>query len=508
MRAQGGELGEQRRVVHGNPHLLAQHAHVDPGQDAREIGIVDAEALREGGEAQLGGNLAVQRIVRVAEGEVDLGERLGEGIERDREPCPGRLVQRGRRGRERFPWSTCARKILVLEIDQGVEEVEDDGADLHPRTLASLPGANSPCRNQPANRAASRRPPRAPPTPARCSRRCWPGSTRAAWARASRFGSRTSIRSAAVPSTRRTCSRRSPGSVSTGTRPRSRAITAPASRRRWTASPSRGSCTPAHAAAPEVRRAGQRAADGSWRYPGTCWARALPRGGWRESNDTLRMRLAPGRVAPRDEGGLDLAQDPSLELGDPVLRRRDGSVAYHLAVVVDDAAQEVTRVVRGRDLAACTAVHVVLQRALGLPTPELPPSSAAARAARREAREAPRRGRLARAARALLRAGSHGLAGAAGRAARDGWPGEPARAAGGLRVGSRAPRGRGGALDGSGAGRPALGLRRFGNVGARTRGGPGDGGIRSGARASPLRRHRRERLHRVPGGARIAAARL
>jgi glutamyl/glutaminyl-tRNA synthetase len=119
----------------------------------------------------------------------------------------------------------------------------------------------------------------------------------------------------------------------------------------------------------EVQRAGQRAVDGSWRYPGTCRARALSPGGWRGCKDALRLRLAPGRVAPRDEGGLDLAQDPSLALGDPVLRRRDGAVAYHLAVVVDDAAQAVTRVVRGRDLAACTALQVVLQGALALPTP-------------------------------------------------------------------------------------------------------------------------------------------
>ena len=119
----------------------------------------------------------------------------------------------------------------------------------------------------------------------------------------------------------------------------------------------------------DVQRAGLHAVDGSWRYPGTCRERALPPGGWRESRDALRLRLAPGRVEPRDEGGLDLAQDPSLELGDPVLRRRDGAIAYHLAVVVDDAAQGVTRVVRGRDLAASTALHVTLQRALGLPTP-------------------------------------------------------------------------------------------------------------------------------------------
>jgi glutamyl/glutaminyl-tRNA synthetase len=72
---------------------------------------------------------------------------------------------------------------------------------------------------------------------------------------------------------------------------------------------------------------------------------------------------------PVDEGGLDLAQDPAREMGDPVLRRRDGAIAYHLAVVVDDAAAEVTRVVRGRDLAASTAIQHVLQHHLDLATP-------------------------------------------------------------------------------------------------------------------------------------------
>ncbi len=119
----------------------------------------------------------------------------------------------------------------------------------------------------------------------------------------------------------------------------------------------------------DIQRVGVRAIDGSWRYPGTCRTRALPPGGWRESADALRIRLAPGRSEPRDESGLDLAHDPLVALGDPVLRRRDGAIAYHLAVVVDDAAQGVTRVVRGRDLASCTALHVVLQRELGLATP-------------------------------------------------------------------------------------------------------------------------------------------
>ena len=52
-----------------------------------------------------------------------------------------------------------------------------------------------------------------------------------------------------------------------------------------------------------------------------------------------------------------------------MLRGRNGSFAYHLAAVVDDGHQQITRVVRGRDLAASTAVHVTLQRLLGLPTP-------------------------------------------------------------------------------------------------------------------------------------------
>jgi glutamyl/glutaminyl-tRNA synthetase len=119
----------------------------------------------------------------------------------------------------------------------------------------------------------------------------------------------------------------------------------------------------------DVRRGGAPAADGGHRYPGTCRARGLPPGGWRETPEPIRLRLPEGRVEPVDEGGVDLSQEPAREMGDPVLRRRDGAIAYHLAVVVDDAAEGVTRVVRGRDLAPSTAIHQVLQQALALPTP-------------------------------------------------------------------------------------------------------------------------------------------
>ena len=103
----------------------------------------------------------------------------------------------------------------------------------------------------------------------------------------------------------------------------------------------------------EVARGGTRAADG----------------GWRAVDGGLRLRLPEGRIELRDESGLDLSQDPLAEMGDPILRRRDGAIAYHLAVVVDDAAAGITRIVRGRDLATSTATHVAIQRALGLPTP-------------------------------------------------------------------------------------------------------------------------------------------
>ncbi len=119
----------------------------------------------------------------------------------------------------------------------------------------------------------------------------------------------------------------------------------------------------------ELQALGRRAPDGGWAYDNRHRGRALPPGGWRACPDPVRAILPEGVFAPVDEGGLSLAQDPSLAFGDPVVRRRDGAVAYQLAVVVDDAAAGVTRVVRGRDIAPSSALQAALQRLLGLPTP-------------------------------------------------------------------------------------------------------------------------------------------
>jgi len=103
-------------------------------------------------------------------------------------------------------------------------------------------------------------------------------------------------------------------------------------------------------------------------YPGTCRdglkgkpARSLRlrtrRAGAGPCIDWLDRRLGP------------MTQDVEGEVGDFVLKRADGLWAYQLAVVVDDAWQQVSHVVRGADLADNTARQILLQQALGVPTP-------------------------------------------------------------------------------------------------------------------------------------------
>ena len=84
----------------------------------------------------------------------------------------------------------------------------------------------------------------------------------------------------------------------------------------------------------------------------------------------VRLRVEDGSVVSFDDAIRGrVEQDVSREVGDFVLRRADGFWAYQLAVVVDDADQGITDVVRGADLLDSTPRQILLQRALGLPTP-------------------------------------------------------------------------------------------------------------------------------------------
>jgi glutamyl-Q tRNA(Asp) synthetase len=100
-------------------------------------------------------------------------------------------------------------------------------------------------------------------------------------------------------------------------------------------------------------------------YPGTC------RDGLRagRSPRAIRFRVPPGVVAFEDGVHGRVEEETSRTVGDFVVKRADGPFAYQLAVVVDDAAQGVTEVVRGADLLSSTARQILLQRALSLPTP-------------------------------------------------------------------------------------------------------------------------------------------
>jgi glutamyl-Q tRNA(Asp) synthetase len=106
-------------------------------------------------------------------------------------------------------------------------------------------------------------------------------------------------------------------------------------------------------------------------YPGTCrpergGLKGKPARAWRV---TVGRDDAPVVIRWHDRRLGEQTQDVTHEVGDFVLKRADGPWAYQLAVVVDDAAQGVTDVVRGEDLADNTPRQIHLQRLLGLPTP-------------------------------------------------------------------------------------------------------------------------------------------
>lgn len=120
-------------------------------------------------------------------------------------------------------------------------------------------------------------------------------------------------------------------------------------------------------------------------YPGTCRPSTMPSAAPRPRDVPLRLNLArafdalgeqqiafteEGEGPAGETGEMTLPVEKMLEtVGDIVLSRRDMGTSYHLSVVIDDAAQEISHVVRGQDLFEATAIHVLLQRLLGLPTP-------------------------------------------------------------------------------------------------------------------------------------------
>lgn len=103
-------------------------------------------------------------------------------------------------------------------------------------------------------------------------------------------------------------------------------------------------------------------------YPRSCeslTAMDLERLGRERGTPAVRFRVPPGEVRFHDLLQGEVVADPEREVGDFVVRRKDGVAAYQLAVVVDDAAMEISHVLRGADLLSSTARQLLLYDALG-----------------------------------------------------------------------------------------------------------------------------------------------
>ena len=107
------------------------------------------------------------------------------------------------------------------------------------------------------------------------------------------------------------------------------------------------------------------AIDGSRIYPGTCRGGLAPG----KAARAIRVRTVDEPIVFTDRVQGEISQSLETDVGDFVVRRADGLFAYQLAVVVDDAAQGITDVVRGADLLDSTARQIYLQQLLALPSP-------------------------------------------------------------------------------------------------------------------------------------------
>lgn len=141
-------------------------------------------------------------------------------------------------------------------------------------------------------------------------------------------------------------------------------------------------------------------------YPGSC-RDGLPPG---KTPRSLRLRVSDEEISFTDALLGPVSQRLARACGDFPVQRADGGIAYHLAVVVDDALSGVTQVVRGADLAASTPRQIYLQRLLGYATPSyahlpLVTGTGGAKLSKRDSAVSTAGGRgLGRAASTLLRA--------------------------------------------------------------------------------------------------------
>ena len=122
--------------------------------------------------------------------------------------------------------------------------------------------------------------------------------------------------------------------------------------------------------------------DGAPLYPGTCkHLSQIEIEKHITNNDPVQYRLDMKRASalvgmlsfttaqptPLDRPKIQFAKPERW--GDVVIQRKDTPTSYHLSVVIDDAAQNITHVTRGRDMQAATDIHILLQMLLGLPSP-------------------------------------------------------------------------------------------------------------------------------------------
>lgn len=103
-------------------------------------------------------------------------------------------------------------------------------------------------------------------------------------------------------------------------------------------------------------------------YPGFCRERAWS---WPtvEQQHALRIKCPAALIAFTDGIQGEIVQNMALQHGDFIIKRKDGIIAYQLAVVVDDHNQQINRIVRGYDLLDSTPKQIFLQRLLGYPQP-------------------------------------------------------------------------------------------------------------------------------------------